>query len=70
MRANEGLIQGTLYDYDSIMHYSTTTFSANGKPTMLAKFDHAKKLGGIKLSDRDILELNKIYQCHGRGLIC
>ena len=65
MKAHEGLTQETLYDYDSIMHYSSTTFTKNGKNTMQAKFDPSKSLGGTKMSSLDILELNKIYQCNG-----
>ena len=65
MTAQQAVVQGTVYDYNSIMHYSTTSFTMNGMETMIAKFDRARPLGGIKMSDLDILELNKIYQCHG-----
>eukprot|EP00112_Aurelia_sp_Birch-Aquarium-sp1_P008322 Seg1913.8 transcript_id=Seg1913.8/GoldUCD/mRNA.D3Y31 product="DNA repair protein RAD50" protein_id=Seg1913.8/GoldUCD/D3Y31 len=63
-KAHAGLTQGTPYDYKSIMHYSRTTFTMNGKDTIRAKFDPEMPLGGQEMSQYDILELNKAYQCH------
>ena len=54
----------SVYDYKSIMHYSRTTFTLNGKDTMYAKFDPSLDLGSQKLSELDIQELNEVYQCH------
>lgn len=54
----------TVYDYKSIMHYSRTTFTSNGKDTMYAKFDPSLNLGSQELSQLDIQELNEVYQCH------
>ena len=68
-KAHAGLIQGTPYDYKSIMHYSRTTFTMNGKDTIRAKFDPEMPLGGQVMSQYDILELNKIYQCHCKYLL-
>eukprot|EP00794_Sanderia_malayensis_P016218 gene16218-17851_t len=62
--ASESQVLDTLYDYKSIMHYGRTTFNNNGKDTINAKFDPAMDLGSQTLSETDILELNKIYQCH------
>jgi len=50
------------YDYDSIMHYDTNAFSANGRPTILPKINVA--LGQReKLSSIDIQKIRKYYNC-------
>ena len=55
---------GIPYDYQSIMHYTRTTFTKNGQNTLEAKADRNIKLGGGKLSAHDIKKLNKMYQCN------
>ena len=57
---------GVPYDYNSIMHYTKTTWTKNGRNTMEAKNDPNKKLGGTKLTKYDILKLNLMYHCHGK----
>jgi len=54
----------TPYDYGSVMHYGGKAFTANKKPTIVAKDDPTRKLGQRKgLSALDILKLNKLYGC-------
>ena len=60
----EANVQDTEYDFTSIMQYGATAFTRNGADTMRDKFDPNRPLGGRNLSDTDILELNKAYQCH------
>ena len=57
---------GVPYDYESIMHYTRTTWTKNFKDTMQAKDDPNRKLGGAKLTAYDIMKLNLMYHCHGR----
>ncbi|XP_065068435.1 uncharacterized protein LOC135693793 [Rhopilema esculentum] len=64
MTYQQSITQDTPYDYKSIMHYTQTTFTRDGQDTMRAKFDPAMPLGNTEMSDLDILELNKLYQCH------
>ena len=56
---------GVPYDYDSIMHYSRTTWTKNGRNTMEAKNDPNRRLGGSTVSKYDIMKLNLMYHCHG-----
>ncbi|XP_017872646.1 PREDICTED: low choriolytic enzyme-like [Drosophila arizonae] len=56
---------GVSYDYDSVMHYSTTAFSRNNKKTIAAK--NAKdnhrlgQRGGF--SPKDLKKINSMYKC-------
>ncbi|KAF7287628.1 hypothetical protein GWI33_005980 [Rhynchophorus ferrugineus] len=56
---------GVPYDFRSVMHYSGTAFSVNGKPTIIPK-DSTKteKMGQREgFSRGDITKLNKMYNC-------
>lgn len=57
---------GFPYDYKSIMHYESTSFSKNGKDTIIplqsgVRLTHAsqKKV----LSEIDVAEIKKFYSC-------
>lgn len=55
---------GTVYDYGSIMHYSATTFSKNGRPTLVAKYNTQGTMGQrFGLSEMDIWKIEKLYGC-------
>lgn len=51
------------YDYDSIMHYSNTAFSSNGKVTIITKDVSKQKTIGRKkgFSPNDIKKINELY---------
>lgn len=53
------------YDVGSLMHYSQTTSSANGLPTMTALFNpHNRSMGQrIGATPEDILRINRMYNC-------
>ncbi|XP_030764101.1 zinc metalloproteinase nas-13-like isoform X2 [Sitophilus oryzae] len=56
---------GVPYDFRSVMHYSGTAFSTNGKPTIIPK-DSSKteKMGQREgFSKGDITKLNQMYKC-------
>ncbi|MEQ2279898.1 hypothetical protein AMECASPLE_013981 [Ameca splendens] len=51
------------YDYESIMHYGTSYFSINGKPTIVPK-NKPKTIGQRShLSRMDIVKLKALYCC-------
>ena len=51
------------YDTGSVMHYESTAFTKNGKPT-IQSIKSYKKLGQRDgLSQLDIQKLNKLYSC-------
>jgi len=55
---------GEAYDPDSIMHYSNTAFSSNGRDTIIFKKNPTRKLGQRDhLSPIDIRQLNTLYRC-------
>ncbi|XP_008335308.1 low choriolytic enzyme-like [Cynoglossus semilaevis] len=54
---------GIPYDYNSILHYSRTTFSENGQPTITANDDYDRVLGGSVLSADDIRRVKALYEC-------
>jgi hypothetical protein len=53
------------YDVGSVMHYSETTSSANGLPTMTALFNpHGRTMGQrIEATPEDLLRINRMYGC-------
>ncbi|CAG9807550.1 unnamed protein product [Chironomus riparius] len=56
----------SLYDYESILHYSPYAFSINGKQTIKTKGSQEiiKLMGQRKgLSEGDILKINMMYKC-------
>jgi len=56
--------QGGSYDFESIMHYGNYAFSKNSKPTMVSVKNPLLQFGQIaKLSDNDIVQLNRVYDC-------
>jgi len=55
---------GIMYDYGSIMHYSTRAFSRNGNPTIIPSRLTVATLGQRNdFSDRDLAKINKLYRC-------
>lgn len=55
---------GVNYDYGSVLHYSSTAFSRNGKPTIESKgnAESKQKMGQrVGLSSSDIKKLNEMY---------
>jgi len=54
------------YDTCSLMHYSSTAFSKNGKPTLLKKQQGGCELGNKNdFSIIDVRKLNTLYECTG-----
>lgn len=54
---------GVAYDYDSVMHYSGTAFSVNGRPT-IEPLDPNVTIGQRwNISSKDALQANKLYGC-------
>ncbi|XP_063052791.1 high choriolytic enzyme 1-like [Engraulis encrasicolus] len=64
----ETLNQDTPYDYNSVMQYHRTAFSANGQPTMIPIPDPNVEIGKAReMSKNDILRLNRLYRCIKKG---
>lgn len=55
--------QGSNYDYASIMHYETTAFTSNGKPTMVPRQAGVTIGKSVGLSPTDIAEVRHFYGC-------
>ena len=56
------------YDLKSVMHYPRMAFSANGRPTIVAKGNPNTPLGQRRgFSPIDIRQINKLYKCRGGG---
>ena len=52
------------YDFDSIMHYGSKSFSKNGEPTIRSITDPSRQLGQRNgFTDLDIREINALYDC-------
>ncbi|XP_017140742.1 zinc metalloproteinase nas-1 isoform X2 [Drosophila miranda] len=57
---------GVDYDYGSVMHYSSTSFTRNGQPTLkaLRPSSAASQMGQRKgFSDGDVRKINAMYKC-------
>uniref|UniRef100_A0AC34Q945 Metalloendopeptidase n=1 Tax=Panagrolaimus sp. JU765 TaxID=591449 RepID=A0AC34Q945_9BILA len=53
----------TTYDYGSVMHYASTAFSKNGKPTIEPKKRGVEIGQRAGFSETDIYKINKLYKC-------
>uniref|UniRef100_A0A4W5PJ72 Metalloendopeptidase n=1 Tax=Hucho hucho TaxID=62062 RepID=A0A4W5PJ72_9TELE len=56
---------GFPYDYNSVLHYSETSFSNGEGPTIITKQPEYQKIIGqrLEMSPQDALMLNKLYGC-------
>uniref|UniRef100_A0A3P9JXC1 Metalloendopeptidase n=1 Tax=Oryzias latipes TaxID=8090 RepID=A0A3P9JXC1_ORYLA len=57
---------GTLYDYWSVMHYSTDAFTNGNGPTIITIDPMFQNIIGqrLEMSFYDVLELNRLYNCN------
>ena len=55
-------MRGSQYDTKSVMQYSGTAFSKNGKKTIKA-LTGERISGYMPLSPGDVVELNAVYHC-------
>lgn len=60
---------GTQYDYFSIMHYDSTTFSGNGRMTIVTRNPFYQDVIGRQLvmSSGDHIRINRMYKCTMTG---
>uniref|UniRef100_A0A182JSR1 Metalloendopeptidase n=1 Tax=Anopheles christyi TaxID=43041 RepID=A0A182JSR1_9DIPT len=54
---------GVAYDYDSVMHYNTHAFSANGQPTIVPKAANVAIGQRVAMSPGDIQRIRNMYPC-------
>ena len=52
-----------VYNYDSLMQYGKTAFSASNENTMEANGNSRIQLGGNDMTAQDVLELDTLYDC-------
>ncbi|XP_013400108.1 bone morphogenetic protein 1 isoform X1 [Lingula anatina] len=62
-RSWEVTTMGQPYDFQSLMHYRNTEFSANGQKTIQAKANPSMSLGNDDLSATDVDKINLFYGC-------
>ncbi|KAL5278787.1 hypothetical protein ACFFRR_003419 [Megaselia abdita] len=55
---------GVPYDYGSVMHYSGSAFSTNGRPTIIARQGNANMGQRDGFSPRDLQKVNSMYNCN------
>ncbi|RCN52596.1 shTK domain protein [Ancylostoma caninum] len=53
----------TDYDYGSVMHYASTAFSKNGKPTIEPRKKGIEIGQRVGFSEIDLYKINKLYNC-------
>lgn len=58
----------TSYDFDSVMHYDSTAFSANGQPTIVRRGTNATIVTAQNMSAIDIEEVRIFYNCSSAGI--
>jgi len=58
---------GTPYDYRSVMHYQSYAFSANRRPTIVAKKQGVTLSNKKGPSEIDVKQMNLLYKCSGGG---
>ncbi|KAI7789686.1 meprin A subunit beta-like isoform X2 [Triplophysa rosa] len=63
---NTTSIQGTPYDYTSVMHYNKNTFSNGNGSTIVTRRPEFENVIGQRLdmSEYDAVELNTLYKCN------
>ncbi|KAA0708776.1 Meprin A subunit beta [Triplophysa tibetana] len=56
---------GVPYDYNSVLHYSKTSFNKDKEPTIVTKIPEFMDVIGqrMEFSDSDVLKLNRLYNC-------
>lgn len=61
---------GTSYDPESVMHYSATAFTKNGKETIVPKDSrYSEKMGQrVGVSPGDVQRINNMYKCQTKNV--
>lgn len=56
---------GVPYDYNSVLHYSKTSFNKDKEPTIVTKIPEFMDVISqrMEFSDSDLLKLNRLYNC-------
>lgn len=58
-------VQGTPYDYMSLMHYGKDSYSNDNGSTIITKRPEFQDMIGqnLDMSEYDAIELNRLYKC-------